>query len=97
MVDTCIQAVEWTLNGNKPERIEKEQSNSRDEDSIFIEAKCEAQNVTLKYIFSADSDFEIDDKTLKLEVEAFTKNEECQPEDGEGEQEHEVMHIVIHI
>ena len=84
MVDTCVQAVEWTLNGNKPERIEKKQGQRRDEDSIFIEAKCEAQNVTLKYIFSADSTFEITDNTLKLTVGAFPENKECQkPEDGE--------------
>ena len=42
--------------------------------------------MTLTYIFSDSSDLTIDDKTLELEVEAFTENKECQPEDGEEEE-----------
>ena len=95
MVDTCVQAVEWTLNENTT-RIEEKQSKSRDEDSIFITAKCEAQNVTLTYIFSDTSDFKIADKTLKLEVEAFPENKECQlGEEGSESSDNEESPVLI--
>ena len=82
MVDTCLHAVEWTLLGNTT-RIEKNQSISKDKDSIFIRGKCEEQKVRLNYIFNDDSSFQIDDANLNLKVQAFT--EKCQV-DGEEEE-----------
>ena len=83
MVDTCVQAVDWTVNENTT-RIEKNLSKSKDEDSIFIPGKCETQEVTLTYIFSNESNFQIDDANLKLRVQAFTENKECQVVLGES-------------
>ena len=50
---------------------------SKEEDSIFIPARCEAQEVTLTFIFTDDSSFQINGPTLKLPVQAFTENKEC--------------------
>ena len=84
MVDTCLHAVEWTLNENTT-RIEKNQSISKDKDSIFIRGKCEEQEVRLTYIFNDDSNFQIDDPNLNLTVQAFTENKECQV-NGKGQE-----------
>ena len=52
--------------------------------------------MTLTYIFSADSTFEIADKTLKLEVEAFTENKECQlAEEGSRASDDEEIPVLI--
>ena len=67
MMETCVQAVEWTLDENTT-RIERNESKSKDEDSIFIEGKCEAQEVTLTYIFNEDSSFQINDPSLSLTI-----------------------------
>ena len=92
MVDTCVQALEWTLNENTT-GTENKQGRSKDVDSIFIKAKCDAQNVTLKYIFSADSTFEIADKTFKLTVPAFP---ECQlAEEGSRASDDEESPVLI--
>ena len=66
-METCVQAVEWTLDENT-RRIERNESKSKDEDSIFIEGKCEAQEVTLTYIFNEDSSFQISDPSLSLTI-----------------------------
>jgi len=88
MVDTCVKAVNWTLNENTT-RVEKNLNKSKDEDSIFIPGKCETQEVTLTYIFSEESNFQIDDATLELRVQAFT--EKCLQVDGEGPEGSEVL------
>ena len=76
MVDACVQAVEWTIDENTTRIIEKNQNKTKDEDSIFVPAKCQEQTVKLTYIFNEDSIFQIADKTWKLNVQAFT--EKCQ-------------------
>jgi len=76
MMDTCVQAVEWTVNGNTT-RKNKSEDITANEDSIFISATCKSQEVMLTYIFSDDSNFLIGDSTRKLEVQAFKKNNEC--------------------
>jgi len=88
MVDTCVQAVDWTVNGSTKRR-NKSTSMGGDEDSIFIPGKCETQEVELAYIFSEESNFQIDDTTLKLRVQKFT--EKCLQGDGEGPEGSEVL------
>ena len=66
-METCVQAVEWTLD-EKTTRIERNESKSKDKDSIFIEGKCEPQEVTLTYIFNEDSSFQINDPSLSLTI-----------------------------
>ena len=83
MMDTCVQAVKWTLD-DKTVRIEKNPSISKDQDRIFIPAKCEAQEVTLTYI-SNESSFEINNHTVKFSVQAFTDKCLQVPEEGEEE------------
>ena len=77
-MDTCVQAVEWKLDDNTTRIQTKNPSKNKDEDGIFIPAKCKAQNVTLTYIFKDDSSFHIEDPTLKRSIQAFTENKECQ-------------------
>ena len=61
----------------------KDPNKSRDEDSIFIKAQCEEQNVTLKYIFNEDSLFIVEDPEVNLTVQAF--QDKCpQDEDPNG-------------
>jgi len=64
MMDTCVQAVDWTVNRSTTRT-------NKSEDSIFI--PCEAQKVTLTYIFRSDSTFQIHDPILELTV-----NRTCQ-------------------
>jgi len=78
MMDTCVQAVDWTVN-EKTTRRSKSKDMTAIEDGIFIPATCEAQEVMLTYIFSDDSNFHIDDPIRNLTVQAFKKNKECQP------------------
>ena len=77
-MDTCVHAVEWKLDDNTTRIQTKNPSKNKDEDGIFIPAKCKAQNVTLTYIFKDDSSFHIEDPTLKRSIQAFTENKECQ-------------------
>ena len=77
MMDACVEAFMWTIDENTT-RIEKNQSIPKDEDSIFVQGKCKKQTVNLTYIFKDDSNFNIADKTWKVEVRAFTENSECQ-------------------
>ena len=60
MMETCVKAIEWTLDGIT-NTSEKSTTKNKNEDSIFIKGKCEAQNVTLTYIFSNASIFQIED------------------------------------
>ena len=83
MLDNCVQAIEWTVNGRRI-RIYKSANLTPNEDNIFILGKCFAQEVTLTYIFSDNSNFQIDDSTLKLTVQPFT--ERCLPIAGEGQE-----------
>jgi len=88
MVDTCVEAVDWTVNGSTTRR-NKSTSMGGDGDSIFVPGKCEAQEVELNYIFNDDSSFQIDDATLNLTVQAFT--EKCLQVDGKGLEGSEVL------
>ena len=58
MMETCVKAIEWTLDGIT-NTSEKSTTKNKNEDSIFIKGKCEAQNVTLTYIFSNTSIFQL--------------------------------------
>ena len=70
-MDACVQAVEWTIDENTTRIIEKEQNKTKDEDSIFVPAKCQEQTVKLTYIFSDSSFFEIENRSLSLAVQSF--------------------------
>merc|ERR1711989_209691 len=76
MMDTCVEALEWTL-GENTTRIERNESISKDEERIFIEGKCEAQEVRLTYIFSKNSSFQIGDPSLSLTIPEFTEKADC--------------------
>ena len=71
MMDACVQAVEWTIDENTTRIIEKNQNKTKDEDSIFVPAKCQEQTVKLTYIFSDSSFFEIENRSLSLAVQSF--------------------------
>ena len=69
MVDACVQAVEWTIDENTTRIIEKNPNKTKDQDSIFVPAKCQEQTVKLTYIFSENSI--VQEPSLNLSVQSF--------------------------
>ena len=70
-MDACVQSVEWTIDENTTRIIEKEQNKTKDEDSIFVRAKCEKQTVKLSYIFGENSN--VQEPSLNLTVPGENK------------------------
>ena len=90
-MEKCVQAIEWTVDG-RMNTTEKSTTEDKNEESIFIKGQCKAQSVTFTYIFNT-SIFQIEDKSLKLEINGFRevcareKEEEekaAQEEEGDG-------------
>ena len=80
-MDKCVQAIEWTVDGSL-NRTMKNTTKDKNEDRIFIKGQCKAQSVTFTYIFNT-SIFQIEDKSLKIEINEFT--EVCAREKEEQE------------
>ena len=86
MMDKCVTAIEWTMKGIT-NRTKKSTTKNKNEDSIFIKGMCEAQKVNLTYIFSNTSIFQIEDRSLEIEIKEF--KEVCAREKEEEEEEEE--------
>ena len=90
MMDKCVQAIEWTVDGSM-NRTMKNTTKDKNEDRIFIKGQCKAQSVTFTYIFNT-SIFQIEDKSLGMEIKGFTevcareKEEQEKAEQEEGEE-----------
>ena len=86
MMDKCVKAIEWTMEGIT-NRTKKSTTKSKNEDSIFIKGMCEAQKVNLTYIFSNTSIFQIEDRSLEIEIKEFkelcARDEEVEEEEEE--------------
>ena len=81
-MDKCVQAIEWSVDGRMMNMTEKSTTKKKNEESIFIKGQCKAQTVTFTYIFNT-SIFQIEEKSLKLEIEEF--REMCVREKEEKE------------
>ena len=90
MMDKCVKAIEWTIEGIT-NTSQKNTTKNKDEDSIFIEGKCKAQNVILTYVFGNTSIFVIEDTSLEIEIKDFpevcAREEEKQKEEENREKE----------
>ena len=85
-MDKCVQAIEWTVDGRMMNRTEKSTTKKKNEESICIKGQCKAQSVTFTYIFNT-SVFQIEDKSLKIEINGF--REVCAREKEEEEKAQE--------